>query len=139
MAVPGCQQPAVQKEIWSAQKQLYEQAVESASKIANGNSLASVAKSRDVFWVLYWGNLAMLESRNVEFAMVKFGKLLSKCEKSKDESCFQPTPGNLPPSLQLAALDLAHCARASLQDTWEPVDIGKLAGGECPYQSSDDE
>ncbi len=80
----------------------------------------------------------MLESRNVELAMVEFGAILGECEKSKDESCFQPTPGNLETPLQIAALNLARCARESLQDTWEPVDIGKLAG-ECLYQSSDEE
>ncbi|MCH7760485.1 hypothetical protein IIA15_03660 [candidate division TA06 bacterium] len=38
------------KEIWSAQKELYERAIEAASEIANGESLESVAKSRKTFW-----------------------------------------------------------------------------------------
>ncbi len=120
------------KVIWSAQKQLYEGAIQAASEIANGDSLKSVAESRKKFWNLYWGNLAMLESPSVETAMVRFGELLGTCEESNDEACFHSVPGNSNSPLQLAALDLAHCGRESLQETWEPVDIGKLAG-ECPY------
>lgn len=116
------------KEIWSAQKELYTRAIEAASGIANGDSLESVAKSRKIFWKLYWGNLAMLESPSVAAAMVEFGNILGECEKSNDKLCFQPTPGNLQTPLQIAALNIAHCARESLQGTWEPVDIGKLAG-----------
>ena len=126
-------QQQYKKEIWSAQKRLYEQAVKAASEIANGDSLKSVAESRKVFWRLYWGNLAMLESRNVATAMVEFGKILGKCESSNDKTCFHPVPGDFATELQLAALDIAHCARESLQKTWQPVDIGKLAG-ECPYE-----
>ena len=118
------------KEIWSAQKELYESAIEAASRIANGDSLESVVTSRKKFWELYWGNFAMLASQKVEISMIEFGNILAKCEESKDESCFQPIPGNRETPLQKAALNLAHCARESLQDTWEPVDIGKLAG-EC--------
>lgn len=120
------------KEIWSAQKGLYEKAISAASDIANGENLESVADSRKLFWALYWGNLAMLESRSVETSMVKFGNLLGECETSKNAGCFQPVPGNGRTPLQLAALDLAHCARESLRSTWEPVDIGELAG-KCPY------
>ena len=118
-------------EIWSAQKELYESAIESASRIANADDLDSVVISRKNFWELYWGNLAMLESPLVETSMVEFGTILADCEKSKDKSCFQPTEGNKPNPLQRAAINLAHCARDSLQYTWEPVDIGKLAGV-CP-------
>ena len=118
-------------EIWSAQKELYESAIEAASRIANADSLESVVESRKQFWELYWGNLAMLESPRVADAMVDFGKILAKCEESMDGSCFQPTQGNLPNPLQKAAIGLARCARESLQDTWEPVDIGELAG-KCP-------
>jgi hypothetical protein len=120
------------KEIWSAQKKLYERAIAAASEIANGKSLESVAEPRKKFWKLYWGNLALLESPNVSTAMVKFGEILGDCEKSNDKACFRPVPGNLRTILQVAALDLAHCARASLQKTWHPVDIGKL-DGQCPY------
>lgn len=116
------------KEIWSAQKLLYERAIEAASKIANGRSLASVSESRKEFWGLYWGSLAMLESPRVESAMVQFGEILAECEKTNENSCFQPVPGNLATHLQGAALNIAHCARKSLRETWEPVDIGKLPG-----------
>jgi hypothetical protein len=124
------------KEIWSSQKALYEQAITSASAIANGESLESVTESRKNFWGLYWGKLAMLESRSVERSMIEFGKILGECERSPHAECFQPVPGNRRTSLQLAALDLSHCARESLRGTWEPIDIGKLAG-KCPYPSSD--
>ncbi len=116
------------KEIWSAQKELYESAIEAASRIANGDSLESVVKSRKKFWQLYWGNMAMLESQTVATSMIEFGDILAACEVSKDESCFRPIPGNIKTPLQEASLNLAHCARESLQYTWEPVDIGKLAG-----------
>jgi len=113
------------KEIWSAQKTLFEDAITSATNIANGESIDDVAYWRRRFWNLYWGNLAMLESQNVESAMVKFGDILSQCERNKDPKCF-PTPGNSATPLQLSALNLAHCARDTLRTTWEPVDIGRL-------------
>ena len=49
------------KEIWSAQKALFEKAITAAATIANGDSLESVTDARKDFWALYWGNLAMLE------------------------------------------------------------------------------
>jgi hypothetical protein len=113
------------KEIWSAQKELFELAITAATTIANGESLEAVSGARGDFWRLYWGNLAMLESRNVESAMVKFGNKLRECEKSKDPGCF-PVPGGYSTELQHLALNLAHCARDTLRTTWEPVDIGKL-------------
>jgi hypothetical protein len=123
------------KDIWLAQKILYEQAISSASSIANGKSLESVTGPREAFWALYWGKLAMLETRSVEAAMVKFGSILGECESSNNKACFQPVPGNRRTPLQLAALELAHCARESLKTTWQPVNIGELAGN-CPSATS---
>lgn len=113
------------KEIWSAQKDLFEKAITAATNIANGESIEAVSTDRRDFWRLYWGNLAMLESQNVSSAMVKFGRKLSDCERSKDPVCF-PVPGGNSTELQRLALNLAHCARDTLRTTWEPVDIGKL-------------
>ena len=121
------------KEIWSAQKVLYEQAIEAASRISNGDDLASVSEHRKSFWVLYYGKLSMLESPGVAEAMVAFGKILRDCERKKSNSCFKPVPNDSRKNpLQNAALDIAYCARASLMKTWQPVDIGKLSGS-CSY------
>ncbi len=117
------------KEIWSAQKALFEDAITAATNIANGDNLDSVAYWRRRFWNLYWGNLAMLESQNVESAMVRFGGILGACEQNNNPNapnCFKPVPGNSRTDLQLAALNLAHCARDTLRTTWERADIGPL-------------
>jgi hypothetical protein len=119
------------KEIWSAQKALFEKAITAAATIANGDSLESVTNERKDFWALYWGNLAMLESRSVERAMIEYANILRPCEINAQAECLKPGPKGNP--LQRAALNLAHCARDTLRTTWEPVDIGKLTE-ECLYK-----
>ena len=38
-------------------------------------------QKKDRFWELYWGDLAAVESKQIETLMVKFGRGLSKLEK----------------------------------------------------------
>jgi hypothetical protein len=119
--------------IWTAQKALYQEAITAASKVANGKDLASVAEQRQTFWELHWGVFAMLASKNVEKAMDEFKKILVKCEKSRDASCFPVAGSGKPTELQTATQDLAYCARKSLMDTWTKAALTDLKGGTCPY------
>lgn len=122
-----------EKAVWTAQKALYEQAIKAASKVANGKDLSSVAESRQTFWVLHWGRFAMLASKSVDKAMDEFRKILAKCEKSGDASCF-PVPGSEKDTdLQKASRDIAYCARKSLSDTWAKAKLTDLKGT-CPYK-----
>jgi hypothetical protein len=51
---------------------IFGQAVKSASTIANAKSLGGAQEKEAVatFWRLYWGELAQIEGRKVEAAMV---------------------------------------------------------------------
>lgn len=92
---------------------LYMKALEATSAIA-------VAKAREPrsgrlnqaiaeFWQLYWGKLALVESRGVVDAMVAFGQGLNKCE-SDDELCGR--------CLKHLSLALAHQCRKSVSESW---------------------
>jgi hypothetical protein len=59
---------------------------------------------------LYWSELATVESRLVEAAMVNFRKCLVKAEEAD-------TPDNIH-NLKLTALQVAHAVRSSLEDAW---------------------
>jgi hypothetical protein len=61
------------------------------------------------FWSLYWAELALVESKKVEAAMVAMGR----CLKSGDCSgCTRAA------DLQHCALALAHACRESLSESW---------------------
>lgn len=59
----------------------------------------------DRFWLLYWGQLALVEDRKVEAAMKTMGEAL----KSK------PLDSKV---IKQCSLDLAHACRASLDWSW---------------------
>jgi hypothetical protein len=56
------------------------------------------------FWSLYWGELALVEDKRVESAMVQFGRALES-DRTNTE-------------LQQASLALAHACRDSLAESW---------------------
>lgn len=59
----------------------------------------------DVFWLLYWGPLALVEDSTVTRAMIQFGDAL-KTNVSQAE-------------LKIYALELAHACRDSIAESWK--------------------
>ncbi len=57
------------------------------------------------FWELYWGELALVESKDVEGAMVALGKELKKSSPEKE-------------NLQKLSLNLAHACKSSIHESW---------------------
>lgn len=65
----------------------------------------------DAFWALYWGELAVLEDRDVESAMIAFGAYLTDAKKD-------PADDQAAEYLRLAALDLTKAIRALILKGW---------------------
>ena len=86
------------------QLQLYTEATQIAATLATVTTDSIEAKTMQRFWELYWGELALVESANVEYAMKNFGDgLIFEYDKSQ---------------LQQLSLELAHACRASLAISW---------------------
>ena len=84
---------------------LYTEASQIAAKIATSTDSNELAISQQRFWGLYWGELALVENKGVESAMVAFGKALK---------------GSAPQEqLQKLALALARACRESLDKSWK--------------------
>jgi eukaryotic-like serine/threonine-protein kinase len=64
-------------------------------------------EARAKFWQLYWGELAIVEDKQVEWAMVQFGRELNQWTEDGT---------NPPTDLQNLSLELAHACRDSLRD-----------------------
>jgi hypothetical protein len=84
---------------------LYTEASQIAAKIATSTDSNELEISQQRFWALYWGELALVENKGVESAMVKLGKAL-------DGSAPQQ-------QLQQLSLALAHACRESLDKSWQ--------------------
>ncbi len=101
---------------WQERLKLYQAATKAAGEIASSFSLDDARSSRDAFWSLYWGPLAILEDRAVLSAMVTYGAELRKAEKGEI----------MLKELQTEAYDLARACRNSLKDTWNPMDLDDI-------------
>jgi hypothetical protein len=86
------------------QLKLYTEATQAAATLATSKSPQEVDAASKRFWNLYWGELALVEDRRVEAAMVQFGRALET--------------GSASPQLQQASLALAHACRDSLAESW---------------------
>lgn len=86
------------------QLELYGETAKVAARIATSGDEAELSDARSRFWQLYWGELALVEDRDVEAAMVAFGDAL------KDDARQS--------KLQPLSLDLAHAIRRSLDRSW---------------------
>lgn len=62
----------------SIRAHLYARTCDAADRLANADDLSKVNHSYDEFWELYWGELAIVESKSVEKAMVNFGEYLKQ-------------------------------------------------------------
>ncbi len=82
-------------------REVYQQVKLFAWVLAKAEGMV-VVQSRQMIWELYWGELGIVESPEVEAAMVKLGKLMTKWEAD----------GQRPPELEAAVADLvAACDR----------------------------
>jgi len=84
---------------------LYSEVTAVTSRIATLSDGEDLKKCKQRFWELYWGELAMVENKRVEDAMVKFGRAL-----------IENPSGQV--SLQQLSLQLADCCRHSLAKSW---------------------
>lgn len=86
------------------QLELYGEAAKVAARIATTDDEKELGEATTRFWQLYWGELALVEDRDVEAAMVAFGEAMKTSAKKAQQ--------------QSLSLDLAHAIRRSLDRSW---------------------
>ena len=86
------------------QLKLYTEASQVAATIATSDNSAEVKKATKRFWELYWGELALVENKEVESAMVKLGEAMGA--------------NNNQNALKGLSLELARACRYSLDKSW---------------------
>lgn len=86
------------------QLKLYTEATQVAAVLATSNHPDEVDAASKRFWSLYWGELALVEDKHVEAAMVQLGRALQE--------------GRVGQQLQSQSLALAHACRDSLAESW---------------------
>ena len=101
---------------WQKQFDVYVRATRAAAKIAIAPDIASAKSERDEFWVLYLGELSILENNDVRIAMINFGKQLTAFEDGKRNI----------DALEDLSYKLARACRESLKKTWEPVPLDDI-------------
>jgi hypothetical protein len=94
------------KQYLTRQLDLYTEATRAAAKLATASpDSPEYLKARTRFWELYWGELSMVETREMEGAMKRMGD----CLNGRCADC---------PNLSRCSLDLAHACRRSLAESW---------------------
>ena len=80
------------------------------------------AKVRQRFWALYWSELSMVESREVEQAMVQFGEKLTQVGDAlnKDQTTFFSARSEM----NNKAYIVAHAIRSSIEASWGLIGQG---------------
>lgn len=86
------------------QLKLYTEVTVAAATLSISDDPNEIEHSRKRFWSLYWGELALVEDKEVEAAMVKFGEAIEA--------------GTSGIKLQQYSLQLAHACRDSLARSW---------------------
>ena len=86
------------------QLKLYTEATQAASTLAVSSSTEEVSLAKQHFWSLFWGELALVEDKRVEAAMVGFGRALDEGKTGNE--------------LRGSSLELAHACRDSLAESW---------------------
>lgn len=104
-----------QKPFFEQQLTLYLQAADVASRVATAPDADARRTHEANFWSLYWGTLAVVEdvhpsrdstSRDVEGAMIRFGRLLKQDHATRGE-------------LEQGSLAIAHAVQNSIRATWD--------------------
>jgi hypothetical protein len=112
---------SVRQPFLNMQSELCRSAAESVARLASTLDPVTWKKSREEFWMLYWGPLAIVEdveakTHDVEAAMVRFGTELTKTD---------PTSPTLPiSSLEQPALRVSHACRDLLSSKWNVGILG---------------
>lgn len=96
---------------------LYFEASQAASQLATLPEGKERKQANTKFWELYYGQLSLVESPEVENAMDKFGEALQRYEKK--ESGLR--------ELQQLSLNVSHACRDSLSESWG-VSLEELTG-----------
>jgi hypothetical protein len=86
------------------QLKLYTEATQVAATLATSKKAEELDAASKRFWSLYWGELALVEDKKVEAAMVQLGRALEA--------------GSVGQQLQRHSLELAHACRDSLAESW---------------------
>jgi hypothetical protein len=86
------------------QLKLYTEASQVAALIATSDEKREIQKATTRFWQLYWGELALVENKEVESAMVAMGRAITN-GANRNET-------------RQASLSLAHACRQSLDKSW---------------------
>jgi hypothetical protein len=86
------------------QLKLYTEATQIASAIATTKDSPERSKALQRFWQLYYGELALVENKEVEAAMVRLGRALQSGASAE--------------LLRGLSLQLAHRCRESLDRSW---------------------
>lgn len=92
-------------------QKLYLDAIQNAGVLVNptNHTDPELAKATKRFWELYWAELCMVESKEVESAMIGLGDLIADTSAP-------------PHDRQRAAVKLAHMLRDSLVQSWGIAD-----------------
>ncbi|MDQ3012110.1 MAG: hypothetical protein M3X11_15555 [Acidobacteriota bacterium] len=110
-----------QRPFLELQLKLYVEAVTVAGRLATLENGAEREAARKRFYQLYWGELSVVEDREVEIAMVRFNQALEAFERAAI-----PERAKAKAILNCRSLRLAHNVRDSLARTWE-YDRGEQA------------
>jgi hypothetical protein len=86
------------------QLKLYTEVSQVAATLSTSSDTAERGRANKRFWELYWGELALVENREVEVAMVEIGEALGRSGPQSE--------------LQQLSLRLAHSCRTSLDRSW---------------------
>lgn len=97
---------------------LYTEASNVVSKLANLSEGKERETARQRFFELYWGELALVEDRQVESAMVHFARALEEYERNPSSS----------DELKKQSYNVAHAFRESLKQGLDYPELGTLSG-----------
>jgi hypothetical protein len=86
------------------QLKLYTDATQAAAALATSDKPEELDAAGKRFWLLYWGELALVEDEMVEASMVQLGHVLET--------------GSASQQVQQRSLALAHACRDSLAESW---------------------
>jgi hypothetical protein len=123
------------RSFWQKQLELYAEASRVTSLLATGNPTgADWITARARFEQLYWGELSIVESPEVEQKMIEFRGKLKDFENLPEFEALRQIPSNQPDAiayqvqimegyragLRRASFDLAHLVSLSVGKAWKP-------------------
>ena len=102
-----------QEQAFEEKSALYKETRQILSFLSTNSEMESTLfeSKRNRFWELYWGDLAAVESSEIESLMVRFGRLLTELE-SKEE----PKVESIQEDLKQISLSLSHQTKKELNE-----------------------